>query len=62
MEIAINAKVFCADGECGHVSCVIVHPIHKEVTHIVVLESVLLDLNGWCRYLMRQKVHQRKLY
>ena len=42
MDIAINAKVLCSDGECGHVYCVIVHPIHKEITHIVVQESAFL--------------------
>jgi len=39
MEISINAKVFCADGECGKTICVIVNPVKNEITHIVVREK-----------------------
>lgn len=36
MDISINAKVFCSDGECGHVSSVLINPVTRKVTHLVV--------------------------
>jgi sporulation protein YlmC with PRC-barrel domain len=43
MDISIDAKVFCSDGEeCGHVTCVLINPVTKEVTHLIVKESSLL--------------------
>jgi hypothetical protein len=48
MDISINAKVFCSDGECGKTIRVIIDPIKKKLTHIVVqgkgLESGLEQL------------------
>jgi len=41
MDIPVHAKVFCQQHECGKIVCVIIHPIHKEVTHIVVQENGL---------------------
>jgi len=42
MEISINAKVFCTDGEVGHVTCVLINPVTKEVTHLIVKKRGLL--------------------
>lgn len=42
MDIPIHAPVYCADGEAGETVCVIVHPYHREVTHVVVKEKVLM--------------------
>lgn len=42
MEILINAKVFCTDGECGHVTAVLINPLSKRVTHLIVRESGIL--------------------
>lgn len=42
MDISINAKVFCTDGECGHVTCVLINPVTKKVTHLIVKERGFL--------------------
>jgi uncharacterized protein YrrD len=42
MDISINAKVFCSDGECGHVSSVLIDPIVRKVTHLIVKERGFL--------------------
>jgi sporulation protein YlmC with PRC-barrel domain len=42
VDISINAKVVCEDEECGHVSCVLINPVSKKVTHLVVRERGLL--------------------
>lgn len=39
MDISINAKVHCKDGECGQITCVIVNPVTDDLTHIVVKEK-----------------------
>jgi len=36
MDISINSLVFCSDGECGKTIRVIIDPIKKQLTHIVV--------------------------
>jgi len=36
MDIPIDAKVVCQDGDCGHISCVIINPMTDELTHVVV--------------------------
>jgi sporulation protein YlmC with PRC-barrel domain len=36
MEIPLEAKVFCADGLCGHSIGVIFNPINQVITHIVI--------------------------
>ena len=42
MDISINAKVLCTDGECGHVTQVLINPVTKKVTHMVVKETGIL--------------------
>jgi uncharacterized protein YrrD len=44
MDIQINAKVICADEECGRTTCVIIDPIKNEITHIVVREKGFVGL------------------
>jgi sporulation protein YlmC with PRC-barrel domain len=39
MDISINAKVRCKDGECGRITCVIFNPVTEDLTHIVVKED-----------------------
>ena len=39
MDIPINAKVECQNHECGKTTCVIVNPIKKVITHVVVQEK-----------------------
>lgn len=39
INVSINAKVFCTDGECGHVNAVLINPLSKRVTHLIVRES-----------------------
>ena len=39
MEIPINAKVMCQDGDCGHVTCVIINPVTDKLTHVVVKDD-----------------------
>lgn len=35
-EIHLNAQVICSDGDCGESTAVIVDPVSKDVTHVVV--------------------------
>lgn len=39
MDIPVDAEVTCADGPCGHSIHVIVNPISRQVTHLVVKEQ-----------------------
>jgi uncharacterized protein YrrD len=39
MDIPINAKVKCQNQECGKIICVIINPISRLITHIVVQEK-----------------------
>jgi sporulation protein YlmC with PRC-barrel domain len=39
MDISLNVTVQCTDGVCGQSTCVIVNPIKKQVTHVVVREA-----------------------
>ncbi len=38
MEIPINVRVYCADGDCGRSTRLIVNPVTRAVTHLVVRE------------------------
>jgi sporulation protein YlmC with PRC-barrel domain len=38
MDIPINAEVHCTDGLCGHSTYVVLNPITREMTHLVVKE------------------------
>ena len=38
MDIPMNAEAYCADGLCGHSAYIIVNPISRQVTHLVVKE------------------------
>jgi sporulation protein YlmC with PRC-barrel domain len=39
MDIPLNAQVRCVDGECGHSTYVIINPVSRQVTHLVVKEK-----------------------
>jgi hypothetical protein len=39
MDIPIGAEVKCADGPGGHSTCVILNPVTRRVTHVVVKEA-----------------------
>jgi sporulation protein YlmC with PRC-barrel domain len=39
MDVPVNADVICADGPCGHSTCVIVNPATRKITHLVVKEK-----------------------
>ena len=39
MKLPVNAKVTCKDGECGRSTYVLVNPVTKKVTHLVVRAS-----------------------
>lgn len=41
MDISINAEVHCTDGLCGHSTYVVLNPITKQITHLVVKERNL---------------------
>ena len=45
MDISIDAKVNCQNEECGKVSSVIINPISKVITNIVVQEKGLIGLS-----------------
>ncbi len=36
INIPLNVDVYCSDGMCGRSSQVIVDPVNKQVTHLVV--------------------------
>jgi len=36
MDIPLNVKVRCVDGDCGKTTTIILNPITKEITHVVV--------------------------
>ena len=36
MNISFDAEVVCKDGPCGRPSCLIINPINRKITHIVV--------------------------
>jgi uncharacterized protein YrrD len=44
MDIPVNVKVKCQDHECGKTICVIINPISKAVTHIVVQEKGFIGI------------------
>jgi sporulation protein YlmC with PRC-barrel domain len=41
MDIPVNAKVECADGRCGESTYLILNPVTRKVTHVVVQEKDL---------------------
>jgi hypothetical protein len=44
MDIPIHAKVICQNQECGKTTCIIINPINKLITHIVVKENGLIGI------------------
>jgi hypothetical protein len=40
LDIPVRADVYCSDGLCGHVSCILLNPVTDQVTHVVVRERV----------------------
>ena len=42
LDIPMNAKVECLDGEGGHTRCVLLNPISKKIIHLIVREPGLL--------------------
>jgi uncharacterized protein YrrD len=44
MDIPVNAKVKCLNKVCGKIICVIINPINKLVTHIVVQEKGFIGI------------------
>jgi uncharacterized protein YrrD len=45
MDIPIKATVHCSDGSGGHVDRVIIDPVAKKITHIVVHEPMLIGVD-----------------
>ena len=43
MNIPINAKVECTDGDCGKSTNVIVNPVNHSVTHVAIEDKTLPD-------------------
>jgi sporulation protein YlmC with PRC-barrel domain len=39
MDIPVGAEVHCADGLCGRSTYVLINPVRKEVTHLVIKEA-----------------------
>ena len=39
MDIPVNAEVYCSDGFCGQSTYIIVNPVSRQVTHLVVKEK-----------------------
>jgi sporulation protein YlmC with PRC-barrel domain len=38
MDIPVNAEILCTDGPAGHSTCVILNPVTRRLTHLVVKE------------------------
>lgn len=45
MDVPINAKVVCADGDCGRSICVVLNPVNDRITHVVVREKEVYILS-----------------
>lgn len=43
MELPLNAKVTASDDDCGRTTALLINPISKEITHVVVQINRLLD-------------------
>ncbi len=41
MDVPLNARVHCVDGECGRSTYLIIDPVSRQVTHLVVKEKGL---------------------
>ena len=39
MDIPVNVDVHCTDGLCGRSTYVLINPVHKKVTHLVIQET-----------------------
>jgi hypothetical protein len=39
MDVPINAKVVCKDGDCGRSICAVLNPVNDRITHVVVREQ-----------------------
>jgi hypothetical protein len=39
MEVPINVDVLCSGELCGHSTCLIINPINRRITHLVVIEN-----------------------
>jgi sporulation protein YlmC with PRC-barrel domain len=39
MDIPLDTEVYCTDGDCGHSTYVIVNPVSRKVTHLVVQDK-----------------------
>jgi hypothetical protein len=62
MDISINADVYCTDGLCGKAVCVIVNPVHRVLTHVVVKEKGFVGLErlvpmAWVRKSMPKGIY-----
>jgi hypothetical protein len=44
MDISVNAKVECQNQYCGKTTCVIINPVRKVITHIVVKEEGIIGI------------------
>lgn len=44
MDISVNAKVHCTDGDAGHVTCVIINPVNDNITHLVAYDGDWLGI------------------
>jgi hypothetical protein len=45
MDVPINAKVVCPDGECGRSICAVLNPVNDQITHVVVREKGVNNLS-----------------
>jgi sporulation protein YlmC with PRC-barrel domain len=41
MDIAVNAEVYCTDGYFGHLIYLILNPVDRQITHVVIEEDAL---------------------
>jgi hypothetical protein len=62
MDISINADVYCMDGLCGKIICVIVDPVRRVLTHVVVKEKGYLGQErlipmAWVRESTSEEIH-----
>ncbi len=55
LDIRINASVACTDGDAGHIQALVVNPVQKALTHIVVGKH---ESDQWSQHLVQINVVQ----
>ena len=55
MDIPLDAEVLCTDGAGGRSTCLIINPVTKEITHLVVQTKTFFTMSIWYRFHLLRK-------